>query len=588
MPETVELLPKNRIDKLLSDSFELRVSNISLSIDTAKKALVLSQEIKYLNGEAYANSYLAFFYMIITKHQQAIPHIDLAINYFESVGDNLGLAFNYNTYGSIFYKTEDYHYGLKYLLKAYHIYNELGDVLKQSRTLKSIGAIYEFFKDYSKAKKTYLQCIELSTSIDDFNGISNALNPLSGLYLKEHNVKKATEAIEKSILLKQKSKDERGVGFALYGRAKVFDYLNKHEEAEANYLKSLEIHQNLSEHVGVIMTLNKLGKMYLRIGKNDLAKKRLEECIKEGDRSHHNLVIYKAYHSLYELAKKENRTTEALNYLEKHIEFKDKVQKRDVEHVLKSVQSLAKIEMLKNEAKWQKEKTEEVQKKNKELDNFVYKVSHDLRGPISSLLGLYNVVKLDVTDGKSIEYFDMYHEQIQRLESIILDFIDLTRLKESTLNNTPIDFKEIIDQCIRAYNYLPNFENIAISTNIDKAVEFCSDKSSVNSILQNLIENAIKYSNPRKEAFIKIDVSENDSNDQIILTIEDNGAGIHEEYKSKIFDMFFRANNNVQGSGLGLYILKTAVDRINGEVLLTSEYKKGSTFKVILPKTNLN
>lgn len=573
-----------KIDEILNNALKLRVSDISSSIEKAKEALSFSHESDYPKGEAFANSYLAFFYMITTRHQEAIPHIDAAISYFESVGDKFGLAFNYNTYGSIHYKTDDYHQGLKYLLKSYNLYNDIHDILNQSRTLKSIGAVYEFFKDYAKAKKTYLKCISLSSSVDDFDGVSNALNPLSGLYLKEKDVKNASESIEKSILLKEKTKDLRGLGFALHGRAKVLDYQNNTNEAEKSYLKSLEIHRKLAENVGVLMNLNKLGNMYLRLGKHDLAKERLQECINGSDTSQHNLVIYKAYFALYKLAKKEGLLDEALTYLEKHNVFKERVQKRDVEHVLKSVQSLSKIEMLESEAQWQREKTVEIEKKNKELDNFVYKVSHDLRGPISSLLGLHNVIDLEVTDSKSLRYFGMYHQQIKRLESIILDFIDLTRLKESNINHSLIDFEEIIEQCIKAYNYMPTFDSISFKIKIDKYINFYSDKSSINSILQNLIENAIKYSNPRKDSFVKIGISQ--SQNQLIIKVEDNGAGIHDNFKEKIFDMFFRANDHVQGSGLGLYILKTAVDRIKGTVRFDSEYKMGSTFIITLPISN--
>ena len=576
-------IQNQEIDSLLSEALKVRVSNIASSIEKSQLALQLSQQCNYQKGEAYANSYIAFFYMIITKHKEAVPLLEKAITHFESVNDKYGLAFNYNTYGSIHYKTDDYHFGLKYLLKAYNLYRDIDDVLNQARTLKSIGSIYEFFKDYNKAKETYLKSISLGESISDSDGISNALNPLSGLYLKENNIDKASKTIERSISLKEKTNDIRGLGFALLGKAKVLDKQKKIELAEETYLRSLEIHQTVGESVGIIMTLNKLGNMYLRIGKNKLARKRLLECIEAGKESQHNLVIYKAYYALYKVAKNEKNNNEALSYLEKHNEYKERVQLRDVEHVLKSVQSLSTIEMLENEARWQKEKTEEVQKKNKELDNFVYKVSHDLRGPISSLLGLHNVVTLDIKDESALYYFSLYHEQIKRLESIILDFIDLTRLKETAINNSLINFGEIIAQCIKAYNYLPNFESILFVTNVDESIKFYSDKSSINSILQNLIENAIKYSNPRKESFVHIDILLN--KDELVIKVEDNGAGIHEDYKNQIFDMFFRANDNVQGSGLGLYILKTAVDRIQGQVSFESNYKEGSTFIVTLPAT---
>ncbi|MCB0495073.1 MAG: tetratricopeptide repeat-containing sensor histidine kinase [Cyclobacteriaceae bacterium] len=582
-PQETAVSFEEQIDLSLKDALNLRVSDISQSIENTKRLLEKSTKSNYKKGQAYAHSYLAFFYMIVTEHVEAQPHIDAALEYFKKTNDKYGLAFTYKTIGSIHYKTDDYHIGLKYLLQAYNLFKEIDDVINQSRTLKSIGTVYQFFNDYEKAEETYRQCIKLSDSINDLNGISNALNPLSGLYLKEGDTENAFETINRSIVLKRQTEDLRGLGFALYGRAKIYDYLEDYENAEVDYLESLKIHEELQEHVGCMMALNKLGQLYKRWGKTEKAKEKLLRCVDKGKNSHHNLILYRAYKALHQIARDENKVEEALMYLEKHNEHKDKVQKRDVKNVIRSLHAISKVEMLEQEAKWQKEKKEEVEKKNKELDNFVYKVSHDLRGPISSLMGLNNVVKLDIKDEKSLKYFGMYHSQIQRLENIILDFIDLTRIKESKIVKSKIDFNQLIDQCINAYNYMPNFDSINFSINVDKSLDFHSDKSSVNSIIQNLIENAIKYTSLKNSPFVEVDVSSTECKEYVKIIVRDNGIGIQEEYKGKIFDMFFRANSEVQGSGLGLYILKTATERLRGEVELESEYEKGTTFTITLP-----
>mgnify|MGYP002713105298 CR=1 FL=1 len=574
---------EKEIDLQLEEALKLRVSDISQSVEVTIGLLSQAQKIGYKKGEAYAHTYLAFYYMIVTKHEEADKHINKALEYFESVNDKFGLAFTYNTIGSIHYKTDDYHLGLKYLLQAYDLFKQIGDVANQSRTLKSIGSVYQFFKDYPKAEETYLHCIELSESIDDFNGISNALNPLSGLYLKENKIDKAFECINRSIDLKTKKGDKRGLGFALYGRAKIYHSLNQFEEAEKDYLQSLDLHEKLLEHVGTMMTLNKLGQLYMQCGKKEVAKKNLNACIEKGKDSHHNLILYRAYWSLYLIAKEENELSDALKYMELHLEHKEAVQKRDVKNVIRSLKAVSKVEMLEQEALWQREKKEEVEKKNKELDNFVYKVSHDLRGPISSLMGLNNVVKLDIEDEDSLKYFAMYHEQIQRLETIILDFIDLTRMKESKIQTSLIDFEPIISQCIKAYNYMPNFNQIQFKIHIEDGLKFYSDKSSINSIIQNLIENSIKYSSTRREPYVKIQIALDDNKENLLISVKDNGIGIQDEYKEKIFDMFFRANSNVHGSGLGLYILKTATERLKGTVEFESQFNEGTKFIITLP-----
>jgi signal transduction histidine kinase len=112
---------------------------------------------------------------------------------------------------------------------------------------------------------------------------------------------------------------------------------------------------------------------------------------------------------------------------------------------------------------------------------------------------------------------------------------------------------------------------------------FHSEWGIVNTILQNLIENAIKYQQPG-EPFVSIVI--NKIRDNINISVEDNGQGIHPDHQPRIFDMFFRANNNTQGTGLGLYILKRAVERLQGEISFQSKLHSGSTFTVLLPASN--
>ncbi|HEY5824397.1 MAG TPA: ATP-binding protein, partial [Cyclobacteriaceae bacterium] len=112
-------------------------------------------------------------------------------------------------------------------------------------------------------------------------------------------------------------------------------------------------------------------------------------------------------------------------------------------------------------------------------------------------------------------------------------------------------------------------------------IEYHSEWAIINTIVQNLIENAIKYSRKEIEPFVDIKIFT--EQDQLIIHVEDNGQGIPEKNVGLIFDMFYRANNKVQGSGLGLYILKRAVERLQGTIDVKSTLHIGSVFKVRLP-----
>lgn len=230
----------------------------------------------------------------------------------------------------------------------------------------------------------------------------------------------------------------------------------------------------------------------------------------------------------------------------------------------------------------QKKTEQDLKAKNAELDTFVYRASHDLRGPISSLLGLYQIVQFEVKDEKALSFFDMFNKQILRLNEIILALINLTKIKESITNQTPINFNEIVDEVIESLLHLVDQVNVKFEVTVKVEKEFKSDKSLIITIIQNLIENAIKYSRPNASPFAKVNI-ETIADNMLMIKVEDNGIGMSKEVQGKVFDMFYRGHEISKGSGLGLYILKNAVERLKGKILLESEVCVGTTFTIQLP-----
>jgi signal transduction histidine kinase len=222
-----------------------------------------------------------------------------------------------------------------------------------------------------------------------------------------------------------------------------------------------------------------------------------------------------------------------------------------------------------------------IENKNAELDAFFYRISHDLKGPIASLLGLSALAKREVKDLEALNYLDKHQSQAERLNNIIIGLINLTKLNGNDLQKEQIDFHKLIDDCILSFHGHENFANIKFHKSVEGEIDFRSEWTLLNAILQNLIENAIKYAG-KKSPYVNISVAENSG--YITIQVEDNGQGISPEYQPKIFDMFFRATQDPNGSGLGLYILKRSVDRLKGTIDMKSSVGIGSTFTVQLPK----
>jgi PAS domain S-box-containing protein len=221
---------------------------------------------------------------------------------------------------------------------------------------------------------------------------------------------------------------------------------------------------------------------------------------------------------------------------------------------------------------------EELKTRNSELNNFVYKVSHDLRAPLSSIKGLIHLAKLE--NGED-EYLKRIGSSVEKLDEFIRNVLSHSRNLNTRTTTELIDFEQMISQCFKELDYLENSgkikKRISLSTK-----KFYSDPVRVFEIFRNTISNAIKYQDLEKndpQVSIKIIVT----SQVAIIEIKDNGIGIEKFHLHRIFEMFYRASEQSEGSGIGLYILDQAVKKLNGTVTIKSKYRKGTTIMITLP-----
>lgn len=221
-----------------------------------------------------------------------------------------------------------------------------------------------------------------------------------------------------------------------------------------------------------------------------------------------------------------------------------------------------------------------LRKANVELDNFVYSVSHDLRAPIASVLGLVGLAQKEEDIDMMKKYLSMVAESAQRQDAFIKDILDLSRNARLGINAEEIKFEDIISEIFDQLKYSSGQKDIIKEIDIRQEVAFSSDKKRLKVIFNNLISNAIRYSNG-KDPFIKINIEVNNITAKI--NINDNGRGIPKDHLSKVFNMFYRATDDNAGSGLGLYIVKETVDKLRGNVALSSVEQKGTTVNLEIP-----
>jgi signal transduction histidine kinase len=235
-----------------------------------------------------------------------------------------------------------------------------------------------------------------------------------------------------------------------------------------------------------------------------------------------------------------------------------------------------------------RKQNEELVKINKELDSFVYSVSHNLRAPLMSVLGLINLVQIEnkKSDDGLNNYFGMMQHSIHKLDETLKEILDYSRNARSELNIDQVDLRKMIDESFERLMYMEGSEKVKRHVEVEEDAPLHTDAYRLSVIINNLVSNAIKYRDPNKEQS-QIDILAKINTAALEMTFRDNGIGISEEFRRKIFDMFFRATERSEGAGLGLYIVKETIEKLMGTIEVESKLGEGTSFKIRVPNMKL-
>ena len=224
-------------------------------------------------------------------------------------------------------------------------------------------------------------------------------------------------------------------------------------------------------------------------------------------------------------------------------------------------------------------KVKELEKTNDELNRFIYSISHELRAPLVSVIGIINLVKMENMFNNSGEYWGLIETCSNKLDYYIQKTLQYYKNTKDVPDCSDIDFKQLIDELIELHTYADKETKFNVS--IAQNHNFTGDAFRIEVILSNLISNAVKYQHSEalnKSVNIQVTVNE----DEACIAVNDNGMGILREHLEKIFTQFFKSKM-YHGSGLGLFIVKEALNKINGTINVTSNIEDGTTFRIIIP-----
>ncbi|MGK0252292.1 MAG: signal transduction histidine kinase, partial [Gammaproteobacteria bacterium] len=582
---------KEAVQLLLTKAYEHRGNDLPNSIILTEKALLQSRQLNFPDLIGKSLNVIALFQMIRGQYEVSLEMSREAIAIFKELGDEKGIAdAKYNSAG-VYYKTNDHHLGMIYLLDCLAIYRQLNDAHNESRTQKALGTIHEYLGDLKSAKTAYEGAITSARTAKNKDLESNAYNPLSGILLKEGEIAKAQEIINLSVHLKKETGDIRGLAFALYGLGKVHFVLKNYDEAQNDFLEALAIHQDVGDHLGMCMIHNKIAQMYQQLQQQDLAIEHLKKGVTISEKHNVFLMRYKCNYRLYEIYRADGNESKALFYLEQYLEVKDAAINSQTLKIIDNYETISKMKAIENEAFLQREKDQMVieqersEEASKMRQEFLSAMSHEIRTPLNAVTSIITLLK-DRSSEEEKKLLTSLRFSSKNLLRIINDILDFSKLDSNkmSLEKHPVHFKVLLNNIRETYASLASEKGIELNIQISNTIGsyYKLDETKLFQILGNLISNAIKYTE-RGAVDIIINLVETfDHSDLIHFNVKDSGVGIPQNEKARLFESFYMppsiTTRRDGGTGLGLAIVKKLVALHDSTISIDSIEGEGSEF----------
>lgn len=570
------------------------------SYEFASQALELSK--KSNNEPQISESYrrIGIYYMYHSDYPKAMENIILAMKIAEKLQDKLLIAKCLMNVGAINYDYSEYNLALENFSKSLSLAKEVNDKETISGCLTNIANVYTNLQDYKMAIKNYQEAIKISTEREHKKDIFKALVNIANVLTYESKFKEAEHNYLKALKITEDLNDKAGMATCLNNLGNLYLQTKSYAKAQTFCNQSLDIAIEIGSKVDMQLAIQSLSRIFKAKGdfKSALAYFEASAAVKDSIFSDTKVKEFGRLESKFELEKKQTE----IDLLEKDKSLQETKAHRDVLNrnfiiiaiVLAFVGTVSAIQYFNN--KKTKEYNQQLLSQNKEikaqsealmiahdeLDKFVYRSSHDLKAPLTSVLGLINIAKMDVEHTNTPLYLDKMHISVEKLMLVIRDLTNYSTNARSEIKFQTIDFKQITEKAIKELAFLDNFAHVNITYTIVGEEEFISDASRVFILISNLISNGICHADFNKdEQTVNVHITKKASH--AIILVQDNGVGIRDEIQTRMFEMFFKGTNASQGAGLGLYIAKGVISKLLGKIDYSTDLDVGTSFRIEIP-----
>jgi signal transduction histidine kinase len=615
----IELGDSLRIVKsvLIRGSALRRLERLDEAINVSIEGLGIAKRNNFAKEVKILLNSIAIAYSLKAEYDKALEFHYQSLVIREAEGDKFELSVTVNNIGFVYFKLKNYEKAVEYFERAVSLRKETKDPFDLDRFLINLGTAHVHLKNFARAQSYIKEGFSVcGDKCNDQIKVEGEFS-LGVSFLGLGDVKQAKEHFEKSLEISRTSDNKRfqAENLVYLGKIAVRENNNNKgrellQQAEAiagnsgynqlmmdTYKQFSILYNNLKDYENAAIYQQKyislkdsligedLVKNIAKIQTNYAERENIkkiadkEEQI-ERQRSLNFAIIIIAILAtllifvLYRSNQVKKKVNAALSEAKQIIEDQNR-------QLLNSNYNLDKELKIKN-ADLEKA-NESLRRVNDELDNFIYKTSHDIRGPLASLKGMCNVALMDVTDPVALGYLRKLDITAEKLNTILTRLLIVNQINNSTLGMDKIDFSSIVSDVLMLEKKKGLPSRLKVTRSIDDDIEFYSDKEFIRIILENLIDNAIKFYNDSDRIEPFVDISVVNEGDHIKIKVVDNGIGISEVHPDKIFQMFSRASERSETGGIGLYITKTAAEKLGGTVNLKTTPEGYTEFYARLP-----
>jgi signal transduction histidine kinase len=592
---------------------------IRIALNNKERYPELKIKIKFL----YNNAAIAYMYQ--GKYDSSLSYHFKSLELREQEGDKKSIGTARNNIGLVFFKLGNYEKALEYYLQSLKLKREMNDQFDLDRILINVGLCYnelgqpndaieafseslsnckndcsdavlkeanfglgraqQTLKSYDEARKYFLNSLAISKKQNDTRYWLDNLVGLASIESKLNNYDLSLEYLKEANQLAQGSEYVQSLLQVYQQTYSTYNSISDFKNAALFQEKYIQLKDSIYS-TGLLRSLTKVQTNYEN-RENIKTIRLINENIKLKDEQLQRQRLQYIFIVLVAMLivllatvliwanRRQHRHNAALSEAKRVIEEQNKELTRSNEELDRRVQQKTRDLFLTNES---------LSEVNEELDNFIYRTSHDIRGPLVTLKGVCNVAMLDVKDMLAIDYLKRLDLTAEKLNSILTRLLIVNQINHSDLEAIPIDFKQVIEDILVTERKKGLPPRLSIDYQIDPAVKLISDPYMIRIVLENLIDNSIKFYNTseRIEPYVKIKIDQVKFN-TVRIRVEDNGIGINPRDKDQIFHLFVRASERSETGGIGLYLSKLSTHRVGGEVILSDTSEKGTSFVVLIP-----